>query len=252
MISEVQEKILPAIVSENEELSEKVLVADAVFNAIGLTSYELSDQVDFDSWFQSTLAPLMVQKTSKILKRRVSWLISQWVCVKFNAERRPVLYELVLQMMAPGEDLVVRLESALLLKTAIDDYTYDPAQFVDLQQKACTSLFNLLTECEECDTKMRVLYIYSLILKRQRGLMSISIAQLGEYLPTLWDHAEEHHLLRGAIVCLLLELTLSVTSQSVSLYNLLIPILSTSCNPHSEFYIYLADDGLDLWVSYLR
>ena len=178
MISEVQEKILPAIVSENEELSEKVLVADAVFNAIGLTSYELSDQVDFDSWFQSTLAPLMVQKTSKILKRRVSWLISQWVCVKFNAERRPVLYELVLQMMASGEDLVVRLESALLLKTAIDDYTYDPAQFVDLQQKACTSLFNLLTECEECDTKMRVLYIYSLILKRQRGLMSISIAQV--------------------------------------------------------------------------
>ena len=55
MISEVQEKILPAIVSENEELSEKVLVADAVFNAIGLTSYELSDQVDFDSWFTSTL-----------------------------------------------------------------------------------------------------------------------------------------------------------------------------------------------------
>ena len=82
-------------------------------------------------------------------------------------------------MMASGEDLVVRLESALLLKTAIDDYTYDPAQFVDLQQKACTSLFNLLTECEECDTKMRVLYIYSLILKRQRGLMSISIAQAG-------------------------------------------------------------------------
>ena len=74
---------------------------------------------------------------------------------------------------------VVRLESALLLKVAIDDYTYDPSQFVELQQTACTSLFNLLTQCEECDTKMRVLYIYSLILKRQRGLMSISIAQLG-------------------------------------------------------------------------
>ena len=51
---------------------------------------------------------------------------------------------------------------------------------------------------------MRVLYIYSLILKRQRGLMEISIAQLSEYLPALWDHAHEDHLLRGAIISLLL------------------------------------------------
>ena len=101
---------------------------------------------------------------------------------------------------------------------------------------------------KECDTKMRVLYIYSLILKRQRGLMKISISQLTEYLPALWEHAEEHHLLRGAIVCLLLELTLSITSESSSLYDLLIPIINTSCNPHSVFYLYLADDGLDLWV----
>ena len=43
-----------------------------------------------------------------------------------------------------------------------------------------------------------------------------------------------------------------MTSQSTNLYNLLIPILSTSCNPHSEFYIYLADDGLDLWLAVLQ
>ena len=109
-------------------------------------------------------------------------------------------------------------------------------------------LYGSLIPDKECDTKMRVLYIYSLILKRQRGLMKISISQLTEYLPALWEHAEEHHLLRGAIVCLLLELTLSITSESSSLYDLLIPIINTSCNPHSVFYLYLADDGLDLWV----
>ena len=51
---------------------------------------------------------------------------------------------------------------------------------------------------------MRVLYIYSLILKRQRGLMEVSIAQLTKYLPALWEHANEDHLLRGAIISLLL------------------------------------------------
>ena len=104
MVAEVQNSILPAAVNDTE-ITQNVLIADAVLNAIGLTSYELSDQVDFDSWFQSTLIPLMVQKTSKILKRRVSWLISQWVCVKFNPERRPILYELVLKMMGTEEDL---------------------------------------------------------------------------------------------------------------------------------------------------
>ena len=207
----------------------------------------------------------------------MAWLISQWVCVKFSDTLRPTLYRLLLDMIKPDQDLVVRLESALTLKMAIDDYNYDPNQLVEFQHEACTNLFNLLVNCEgmgslddsenlvtlkycgvlvngpwipdkECDTKMRVLYIYSLILKRQRGLMKISISQLTEYLPALWEHAEEHHLLRGAIVCLLLELTLSITSESSSLYDLLIPIINTSCNPHSVFYLYLADDGLDLWV----
>ena len=54
MVSEVQEVILPKIDGSNKN-DPNVLIADAVLNAIGLTSYELSDQVDFDSWFTSTL-----------------------------------------------------------------------------------------------------------------------------------------------------------------------------------------------------
>ena len=52
MVSEVQEVILPKIDGSNKN-DPNVLIADAVLNAIGLTSYELSDQVDFDSWFTS-------------------------------------------------------------------------------------------------------------------------------------------------------------------------------------------------------
>lgn len=253
MVSEVQEVILPKIAfDEKGQPDQNVLIADAVLNAIGLSSYELANQVDFDSWFTTTLCPLVKNTNSKILKRRVAWLISQWVCVKFSDDLRPTLYRLLLDMMMPDQDIVVRLESALALKISIDDFNYNPSQFVDFQHEACTKLFNILTSCEECDTKMRVLYIYSLILKRQRGLMKISIDQLTEYLPALWEHAEDHHLLRGAIVCLLLELTLSITSESVSLYKLLIPIINTSCNPHSIFYLYLADDGLDLWLAVLQ
>ena len=51
-------------------------------------------------------------------------------------------------MIKPDQDLVVRLESALTLKMAIDDYNYDPNQLVEFQHEACTNLFNLLVNCE--------------------------------------------------------------------------------------------------------
>lgn len=157
-------------------------------------------------------------------------------------------YSVLLNLISPTEDLVVRLESALCLKYAIDDFSFECEQFVPFQEIACTRLFELLRDCNECDTKMRILYIYSLILKRMRGKTVTAINQLADYLPQLWEHAEDHFLLRGAIVCSLLELTLSLASKSVSLYQLLLPVCATSVDPHSSAYIYLSNDGFDLWV----
>lgn len=95
---------------------------------------------------------------------------------------------------------------------------------------------------------MRVLYIYSLILKRMRGKAVACVGQISEYLPQLWEHAGDHFLLRGAIVCSLLELTLSLASQATKLYQILLPVCATAVDPHSQAYLYLADDGFELWV----
>ena len=213
-------------------------------------SYELFEAVDFDGWFNSTLLPLLSdQNTDRKLKRRISWLCGQWVTVKFSASLRPQLYAVLIELMSPREDLVVRLESALCLKMAIDDFSFESDQMLQYQEIACTRLIELLRDCTECDTKMRVLYIYSLILKRMRGKAVACVGQISEYLPQLWEHAGDHFLLRGAIVCSLLELTLSLASQAVSLYQILLPVCATAVDPHSQAFIYLADDGFELWVS---
>ena len=153
----------------------------------------------------------------------------------------------LISLMSPTEDLVVRLESALCLKLAIDDFSFECDQFEPFQEVAYQRLFELLRDCAECDTKMRILYIYSLIMKRMRGKAVTCVGQLSEYLPQLWEHAGDHFLLRGAIVCSLLELTLSLASKSVHLYQLLLPVCATAVDPHSPAYIYLSNDGFDLW-----
>lgn len=42
----------------------------------------------------------------KLIRRRVIWLIGQWISVKFKPELRPLLYEVILSLMQ-DPDLVV-------------------------------------------------------------------------------------------------------------------------------------------------
>lgn len=42
----------------------------------------------------------------KLIRRRVVWLIGQWIPVKFKSDLRPVLYEIILSLMQ-DPDLVV-------------------------------------------------------------------------------------------------------------------------------------------------
>lgn len=42
----------------------------------------------------------------KLIRRRVVWLIGQWIPVKFKSDLRPVLYEIILNLMQ-DPDLVV-------------------------------------------------------------------------------------------------------------------------------------------------
>lgn len=43
----------------------------------------------------------------KLIRRRVIWLIGQWISVKFKSDLRPLLYEIILSLMQ-DPDLVVR------------------------------------------------------------------------------------------------------------------------------------------------
>ncbi len=53
---------------------EHCLVTDAVYKAMGITAFFLSDHVDFSTWFMSSLAPILQVCTSEravVVCRRV-------------------------------------------------------------------------------------------------------------------------------------------------------------------------------------
>ncbi|XP_056320294.1 importin-11 [Danio aesculapii] len=191
----------------NVEDPVQMLMKDAVYNAVGLAAYELFDNVDFDQWFKNQLlGELQVSHNRyKLIRRRVIWLIGQWISVKFKPELRPLLYEVILSLMQ-DPDLVVRIETATTLKLAVDDFEFRTEQFLPYLESIFSLLFQLLQQVNECDTKMQVLHVISCVIERVSVQIRPYVGCLVQYLPLLWKQSEEHNMLRCAILTTLIHL----------------------------------------------
>ncbi|KAL7989012.1 hypothetical protein Chor_007931 [Crotalus horridus] len=188
----------------NMDDTHALLIKDAVYNAVGLAAYELFDSVDFDQWFKTQLlAELQVTHNRyKPIRRRVIWLIGQWISVKFKSDLRPILYEAICNLLQ-DEDLVY-LESMFTL------------------------LFKLLQEVRECDTKMHVLHVLSCVIERVNMQIRPYVACLVQYLPLLWKQSEKHNMLRCAILTTLIHLIQGLGAESKNLYSFLLPVIQLS------------------------
>uniref|UniRef100_A0A671SYX9 Importin-11 n=1 Tax=Sinocyclocheilus anshuiensis TaxID=1608454 RepID=A0A671SYX9_9TELE len=227
----------------NVEDPVQMLMKDAVYNAVGLAAYELFDNVDFDQWFKNQLlGELQVSHNRyKLIRRRVIWLIGQWISVKFKPELRPLLYEVILSLMQ-DPDLVVsetcRMSSTLLSFT----------QTLLYLESIFGLLFQLLQQVNECDTKMQVLHVISCVIERVSIQIRPYVGCLVQYLPVLWKQSEEHNMLRCAILTTLIHLVQGLGAESKNLYPFLLPVIQLSTDVSQPPHVYLLEDGLELWL----
>ncbi|XP_075039084.1 importin-11 isoform X2 [Mixophyes fleayi] len=226
-----------------------LLIKETVYNAVGLAAYELFDSVDFDEWFKrQLLGELQItHERYKLLRRRVIWLIGQWVSVKFKADLRPPLYEVILGLLQ-DQDLVVRIETATTLKLAVDDFEFRTEQFLPYLESTFGLLFQLLQQVTECDTKMQVLHVLSCVIERVNLQIRPYVGCLVQYLPLLWKQSEEHNMLRCAILTTLVHLVKGLGGDSQNVYPFLLPVIQLSTDVSQPPHIYLLEDGLELWL----
>uniref|UniRef100_A0A8C2ZWV1 Importin-11 n=1 Tax=Cyclopterus lumpus TaxID=8103 RepID=A0A8C2ZWV1_CYCLU len=218
-----------------------------VYNAVGLAAYELFDNVDFDQWFKNQLlGELQVSHHRyKLIRRRVIWLIGQWISVKFKSDLRPLLYEVILSLMQ-DPDLVVRIETATTLKLNI--LLFRTEQFLPYLESIFGLLFQLLQQVTECDTKMQVLHVISCVIERVNIQIRPYVGCLVQYLPLLWKQSEEHNMLRCAILTTLIHLVQGLGSECKNLYSFLLPVIQLSTDVTLPPHVYLLEDGLELWL----
>uniref|UniRef100_A0A3Q3VMA8 Importin-11 n=1 Tax=Mola mola TaxID=94237 RepID=A0A3Q3VMA8_MOLML len=240
----------------NVEEPVQLLMKDAVYNAVGLAAYELFDNVDFDQWFKNQLlGELQVNHHRyKLIRRRVIWLIGQWISVKFKSDLRPLLYEIILSLMQ-DPDLVVRIETATTLKlnilpilTFCSSQLFRTEQFLPYLESIFGLLFQLLQQVTECDTKMQVLHVISCVIERVHIQIRPYVGCLVQYLPLLWKQSEEHNMLRCAILTTLIHLVQGLGAESKNLYPFLLPVIQLSTDVSQPPHVYLLEDGLELWL----
>ncbi|XP_048738332.2 importin-11-like [Ostrea edulis] len=231
-----------------------ILSKDAVYNAVGLSAFDLFDDVDFDGWFSTQLLQELNIKHQnyRILHRRIIWLCAQWVGVKMSFSLRPTLYQAIISLLNQSEDLVVRIESAMTLKTAVDDFEFNVEQFLPFLDSMFSLLFELLKEVQECDSKMQVLHVISFVIERTGGQIKPYASSLLRYLQTLWQEAQEHNMLKCAILTTLVHLVQGFRSTCTSMFDFLLPVIQFSTDVTQDQHVYLAEDGLDLWLETVR
>ncbi|CAH1127188.1 unnamed protein product [Ceutorhynchus assimilis] len=232
----------------------EILKKDAVYNATGLCAFDLYDEVDFDLWFRNTLVHELKIKHNnyRVIRRRVTDLIGKWIGIKLSGELRPALYECFVGLLAPEEDMVVRLTASATLRYAIDDFEFNCDQFKDYMFNAFDLLFGLLKEASECETKMQVLNVMCLLLERMGNSIVPHSKALVQYLPHLWQESEDHNMLRCAIVATLAQLVKSVGGVPEELSQFLLPIIQMGTNTNEGAIVYLLEDALDLWLAVLE
>uniref|UniRef100_A0A668USW8 Importin-11 n=1 Tax=Oreochromis aureus TaxID=47969 RepID=A0A668USW8_OREAU len=225
----------------NVEDSVQLLMKDAVYNAVGLAAYELFDNVDFDQWFKNQLlGELQVSHHRyKLIRRRVIWLIGQWISVKFKSDLRPLLYEVILSLMQDPDLVVRQLHIQFFFRTE---------QFLPYLESIFGLLFQLLQQVTECDTKMQVLHVISCVIERVGIQIRPYVGCLVQYLPLLWKQSEEHNMLRCAILTTLIQLVQGLGAESKNLYPFLLPVIQLSTDVSQPPHVYLLEDGLELWL----
>ncbi|KAI5722793.1 hypothetical protein M8J76_013692 [Diaphorina citri] len=191
----------------------------------------IKDAIDMDEWFQSSLRTELQIKDNnyRIIRKRVAWLLGNWSNVKFSSALRPVLYEALLPLMSPDEDLAVRLSACKAFKMCVDDFDFKTEQFLPF-------------------VNMHVLNVCSFLIVRMGSSIADFAHDIFESLPLLWAQSEDHNLLRAAIVTTLTHLTVAAGK----VHSIVPQVIKYCTDTEQEQCLYMIEDGLELWLRVLQ
>ncbi|CAM6098378.1 unnamed protein product [Calypogeia fissa] len=252
MLRQAAENCPPAGPNADLQITQGLLLKEAVYNAVGVANYDLYDYIDFKSWYESSLAQELQNRhpNGRILRRRVAWLVGQWVSKIKDEMRRPI-YMALLGLLG-DDDLAVKLAACRSLHNLIDDVHFYEEEFVEFVPTCLQFLFQFMRTAQEFDSKLQIFNLVSLIIERLGEKVLPCVEKIMSFLPQVWQASEGQSLLRIQVILALQRLLMALGPQSPMCYELLFPILQYSTDVNQPDELNMLEDGMLLWQTTLR
>ncbi|KAI8613772.1 armadillo-type protein [Chytriomyces sp. MP71] len=271
LVNKNREVLAPMLVSMLQQVAEvgptsdtnAIRLKDAVYSAVAFCSYDLYDYLEFDSWFESRLLPESTAQLPpnanplwRVIRRRVTLLVSHWIAVKSAPAMRPLFYRLLIHLASPSNepDMVVRLSAVSVLRVVISEgLLTDSTIFEPFVENSVLVLAQIVNEAEEFDTKVSGLTTLKEIIYMMGQKIAPFAGTITKQLPALWEASFDQIMFRTSILLVLSTLVRALQEQSVMLHPLVLPaIQNTLLGNDVNQQMHFLEDSIDLWVATMQ
>lgn len=234
------------------QTNTEALHAAAVLHAIAVGAYELYDHFDFDALLSKSILPLISARREAYppLRRSALKVVSYWV-PKLKPQDRPSVYSAIIETLEEG-DPGIFLMSCSVLQALLEDWDFDPAQFLSFIPTTVDLLVRILSACGEYESQLEVFSLLNLVIDHM-GDQTLQCAPcILHLIPSLWTSSEGQSLLRIQIMLALQRLVHALGRDSPLAYSVIFPVLSDAIHCSNPDALNLLEDGVLLWLVALR
>ncbi|XP_057824503.2 uncharacterized protein LOC131036604 isoform X2 [Cryptomeria japonica] len=251
MVLDILKEAMGNCLPTEVEITQQMLLKEAAYSAVGMTHYELSNYLSFKGWFEGALLPELHNTHSNrwIIRRRVAWLLGQWVSEIKDEIRKPVYFELL--GLLQDKDLAVKLAACRSLCSLFEDVQFYEEDFMDYVTRCLEICFQAMQDVQEFDSKVQILNLISVMIERLGGKIVPSANKLMQFFPQVWDESSGESLLRIQVILAIQNFVVALGLQSPMCYNMLLPILQQSTDVNNPDELNLLEDGVMLWETTL-
>lgn len=242
--------------NDNQDLITK----DSILAIFELSSHSIKSKCNFNQLLLDYFLPQALDNNnsinSKLIKRRICLIINEWVDESTNSSIRIEIYKFLLILLSDdSNDKVVKLTAIQSLKYLIDDWEFRKRDFNPFANETIKNSLNLLTGLESIESKNFVLNALSILIERNTPLIDDKILiDIVSVIPILWQNSNNSNemIIKNSLLRILKDLVLALNKNSYLIHEIVIPLIPICCDPKSEFYSLLCEDGLELWSSIMK
>ncbi|WVO24261.1 uncharacterized protein IAS62_005625 [Cryptococcus decagattii] len=191
----------------------------------------------------------------RIIKRRVAWLIGEWMSGDEESAKFHIVWHLLLHLLSErgdASDRAVNLSAAVAIKECVDLWELPIDYFLPFLEQTVQELIKLLGEASTLDGKKYVNDTIGVVIERVGDKIMPYLPTLAQSVPALWHGAiglEGEWLFKASLVVLTTKLVSAAKESSGGLMELVIPLIEESLQPPAKEFF--EEDGLILWQTAL-